>query len=71
MKFLFGWAIKLSFLAAVALVMTGQVKVSLPEKIMGYEVPPQARAWAERGTQITDIATKTQSGFKQINDSFR
>ena len=71
MKFLFGWAIKLGFLAAAAMVMTGTVKVTLPEKIMGYDVPPQARAWAERGSQVSDLAAKTQSGFKQINDSFR
>ena len=71
MKFLLGWAIKLSFFAAIAMVMTGQIKVTLPEKIMGYEVPAQARAFAERGSQITDIASKTQSGFKQITDSFR
>ena len=71
MKFLFGWTIKLGFLAVVAMVMTGDIKVTLPEKIMGYEVPAQARAWAERGSQIGDIAAKTQSGFKQINDSFR
>ena len=71
MKFLLGWAIKLSFFAVVAMVMTGQIKVTLPEKIMGYEVPAQARAFTERGSQITDIASKTQSGFKQITDSFR
>ncbi len=71
MKFLFGWTIKLGFLAVVALVMTGGIKVSLPDKILGYEVPAQARAFVERGSQISDIAAKTQSGFKQINDSFR
>lgn len=71
MKFLFGWTIKLSFLAVVAMVMTGQIKVTLPEKILGYEVPAQARAFTERGAQITDLAAKTQSGFKQISDSFR
>ena len=71
MKFLFGWTIKLGFMAVVALVMTGTIKVHLPEKIMGYEVPAQARAWADRTSQISDIAGKTQSGFKQITDSFR
>ena len=71
MRFLLGWAIKLSFFAAVALVMSGQVKVQLPEKVMGFEVPAQARAFAERGSQITDIAGRTQTGFKQISDSFR
>ena len=54
MKFLLGWALKLSFFAAIALVMTGQIKVHLPEKIMGFEVPAQARAFTERGSQITD-----------------
>jgi hypothetical protein len=40
MRFLFGWTIKLGFLAVVYLAMTGNVKLQLPETVMGYEVPP-------------------------------
>ena len=71
MRFLFGWTIKLGFLAVVYLAMTGNLKLQLPETVMGYEVPPQARQWVDRTSQITDIATKTQSGFKQISGSFK
>ena len=71
MRFLFGWTIKLGFLAVVYLAMTGNLRLQLPESVMGYEVPPLARQWVDRGAQINDIAGKTQSGFKQISDSFR
>ena len=71
MRFLFGWSIKLGFLAVVYLAMTGNLKVQLPETVMGYEVPAQARQWVDRTAQIGDIANKTQSGFKQISDSFK
>jgi len=71
MRFLLGWAVKLGFLAVVAMVMTGNLKIQLPEKVLGYEVPAQARQFVDRGSQITEIGTKTQSGFKQISDSFR
>lgn len=71
MRFLFGWAIKLGFLAVVYLAMTGNLKVQLPETVMGYEVPAQARQWVDRTSQISDIGTKTQAGFKQISDSFK
>ena len=38
MRFLLGWTVKLGFLAAVYLVMTGSLKVQLPETVLGYEV---------------------------------
>ena len=71
MRFLFGWTIKLGFLAVVYLAVTGNLKVQLPETVMGYEVPAQARQWVDRTSQIGDIGTKTQAGFKQISDSFK
>jgi hypothetical protein len=71
MRFLFGWTIKLGFLAVVYLAVTGNLRVQLPETFMGYEVPAQARQWADRTSQISDIANKTQTGFKQISDSFK
>ena len=44
MRFLLGWTVKLGFLAVVYLTMTGNLKVQLPETLLGYEVPVQARA---------------------------
>ena len=71
MRFLLGWAVKLGFLALIALIMTGNLRLQLPEKILGYEVPAEARQWVDRNAQIGDLGAKTQSGFKQITDSFK
>ena len=71
MRFLFGWTIKLGFLAVVYLAMTGNLKIQLPETVLGYEVPAPARQLVDRTSQIGDIAAKTQSGFKQIADSLK
>ena len=71
MRFLLGWTVKLGFLAAVYLVMTGTVRVQLPETVLGYQVPQQAREWAERNSQISDIGIKTQAGFKSIADGLK
>jgi hypothetical protein len=51
--------------------MTGNLKVQLPETILGFEVPAQARLWVDRNNQVGDIANKTQTGFKQISDSVK
>ena len=71
MRFLLGWSVKLGFLAVVYLTMTGNLKVQLPETVLGLEVPAPARQWVERNNQVSDIGTRTQSGFKQISDSFK
>jgi len=71
MRFLLGWTVKLGFLAVVYLTMTGNLKVQLPETVLGVEVPAPARQWVERNNQVSAIASKTQSGFKQISDSFK
>ena len=71
MRFLFGWTVKLGLLAVVYLTMTGNLKVQLPGTILGFEVPTPARQWVDRNNQINDIANKTQTGFKQISDSFK
>jgi hypothetical protein len=71
MRFLLGWTVKLGFLAVVYLTMTGNLKVQLPETILGVEVPAPARQWVDRNSQISDIANRTQTGFKQISDSFK
>jgi hypothetical protein len=51
--------------------MTGTVRIQLPEKLLGYEVPQQAREWVDRNSQITDIGAKTQAGFKTIADGLK
>lgn len=71
MRFLLGWAVKLGFLAAVYLVMTGSLKFQLPATVLGYEVPVEARQWVDRNAEINDLASKTQAGLKQIADSLK
>ena len=71
MRFLLGWTVKLGVLAVVYLTMTGNLKDQLPETVLGFEVPAPARQWVERNNQVSDIGNKTQSGFKQISDSFK
>jgi len=71
MRFLLGWTVKLGVLAVVYLAMTGQMRLQLPETILGYEVPSQARQWVDRNAQVSDIAVQTQAGFKLISDSIK
>ncbi len=69
MRFLLSWAVKLGFLAIVGFAVTGNLR--LPQTVLGFEVPAEARRWVDRNAQIGDIAGKTQAGFKQISDSFK
>lgn len=71
MRFLLGWTVKLGLLAVVYLITTGTLRVQLPETVLGYEVPVEARQWVDRNSQIGDIGAKTQAGFKQIADGFK
>jgi hypothetical protein len=71
MRFLLGWTVKLGFLAVVYLAMTGNLRVQLPETVLGYDVPVQARQWVDRNSQISDIASMTQTNLKQISDSLK
>ena len=71
MRFLLGWTLKLGFLAAVYLTMTGKVTLSLPETVMGFEVPTAARQWVDRNAEIAGYGRQTQDTFKQITDKIR
>lgn len=62
---------KLGFAAVVYLAMSGNLKVQLPEKVLGYEVPAQARQWVDRSSQVGALADMTQAGLKQISDSLK
>jgi hypothetical protein len=71
MRFLLGWMFKLGFLSVAYLAATGSLQFKLPDYVLGYEVPPEARQWVERNTQINDLARKTETGLKQISDSLK
>ncbi len=71
MKFLLGWALKLSLVGVVYVVMTSGFKIKLPEEILGYRVPESAQRFVDRTSEIANIGEKTQTGFKSIADSFK
>lgn len=66
MKFILGWALKLSFLGVVYLGFTGGFHVKLPETVLGYKVPEQAQQYVDRTSKIADYGQKTQAGFESI-----
>jgi hypothetical protein len=71
MRFLLGWTVKLGFMAVAYLVMTGSLKVQLPETVLRYELPAEARQWVDRNSQIGDMGAKTLASFKSIADGMK
>ncbi len=39
--------------------------------MLGYEMPPLVRQWAERAAQIGDLENSTESGLRRISDSLK
>jgi hypothetical protein len=68
MRFLLGWALKLSLVGVVYLGMTSGFKVKLPEEVLGYKIPPTAQAWVDRNAKIAEYGQQAQGGFKAIGD---
>jgi hypothetical protein len=54
MRFLMGWALKLSVVGVVYLGMTSGFKIKLPEEMLGYKVPATAQQWVDRNAQIAE-----------------
>ena len=71
MKFVVGWAIKLSLAGVVYLVLTAGTKIKLPEEVLGYKVPPSGQEWVDRNAQIADFGNRAQAGFKDIATSLK
>ena len=71
MRFLLGWAFKLSFLGVIYLGLTSGYKLELPETMLGFKVPEPARQWVDRNAQIGEYGKQTKDGFKTIADSFK
>ena len=70
MRFLLGWGVRLGFLAGVCLFATGNMKLTMPDAVLGHQVPPQAKRWAERA-EIGDLGARTQASFREISDRIR
>ena len=71
MRFLLGWAFKLGFLGAAYLALTGNLQLTLPDSVLGDEMPPQAKQWAERAAQINDLENSGENGLRQISDRLK
>ena len=71
MRFLLGWMVRLGVVAVAYLAVTGSVQFKLPDTILGYEVPSQARQWVERNGRLDDLAGTTEAGLRQIADRLR
>ncbi len=71
MRFLFGWALKISLAGVVYLGLTSGFKVKLPEEVLGYKVPAAAQEWVDRNAQIGAYGKQSQAGFKAIGDQLK
>ncbi len=71
MRFLLGWALKLSLVGIVYLGLTSGFKVKLPEEVLGYKVPASAQEWVDRNAKLAEYGQQTQAGFKSIGDQLR
>ena len=71
MRFLLGWALKLSIVGVIYLGMTSGFKVKLPEEVLGYKVPVAAQEWVDRNAKIAEYGQQTQATFKTIGEQLK
>jgi hypothetical protein len=71
MRFLLGWALKLSFIGVVYLGMTSGFKIKLPEEVLGYKVPGAAQQWVDRNAQISEYGKQTKDTFEKIGQQLK
>lgn len=71
MRTLLGWIFKAAFVGVLYLGVTSGMQVKLPETILGFKVPDQARQFVDRTAQIADFGKQTQNGFKGIADNLK
>jgi len=71
MRFLLSWSLKLALMGLIYAGVTGAIPMQLPDSILGFQMPDAAKRLAGNGSQLQDIAGKTQAGFKGIADTLR
>ena len=71
MRFLLGWALKLSVVGVVYIGMTSGFKVKLPEEVLGYKVPATAQQWVDRNAQIGAYGRETKAAFETIGQQLK
>jgi len=71
MRFLMGWALKLSVVGVIYLGMTSGFKVKLPEEVLGYKVPAIAQEWVDRNAQVGEYGKQTKAAFETIGQQLK
>jgi hypothetical protein len=71
MRFLLGWALKLSFIGVIYLGITSGFKIKLPDEVLGYKVPATAQQWVDRNAQISEYGKQTKSTFEMIGQHLK
>ncbi len=64
------WSIKFS-IAGVLYVGFTNGSLKLPETVLGYKVPEQARQLVNSSAQIGELGNQATSGFKHIGDALK
>ncbi len=52
MRFLLGWALKLSLVGVLYLGLTSGERIKLPDEVLGYRMPAGAQQWVDRNAQL-------------------
>ncbi len=71
MRFLMGWALKLSVVGVIYLGMTSGFKVKLPEEVLGYKVPAGAQEGVDRNAQIGAYGKQTKAGVEVLGQQLK
>jgi len=71
MRFLLGWALKLSVLGVIYLGMTSGFKIKLPEEVLGYKMPATAQQWVDRNAQVGEHGKQTKAGFEVLGHQLK
>jgi hypothetical protein len=63
--------VQAGFPGMACLATTGNLQLEFPESMLGYEMSPLARQWAERAARVSDLENRAASGLRRISDSLR
>jgi len=70
MRFLLGWAVKLSIVALIYVGVTGGFgDIKVPDTVLGYKVPESVKSRVESASKIREMGVDTSATFKKIGDS--
>ena len=71
MRFLLGWAFKLSVVGIIYMGVTGEFgDIKVPDTVLGYKVPEGVKRQIESANKIKEYGADTTAGFKKISEGF-